>query len=250
MTVLDVIDQGISLPFPEFRKLPPNRYRIRVGVGNRLLFNQIDFIRYGYNTWLRFLSDFVSLSGHIVDIGSGCGRTAYAVRDHAAFTGHYTGIDVDREMVAWCQKHFPPDRFTFLHADMFSRLYNPSGRKGPCRLPRPDASVDLVFSQSLFTHLLEADVMNYIAESHRILRRGKSMAMSVFCMEDMQRAGLLGDRWTFGHRVGNAYVENLEYPEAAVGYTREFLERITREAGFTRSEVLPRGSQSVLIGHK
>ena len=40
MAPLDLLDRVISLPFAEARKLPPNRLRIRVGVGNRILFNQ------------------------------------------------------------------------------------------------------------------------------------------------------------------------------------------------------------------
>jgi hypothetical protein len=60
---------------------------------------------------------------------------------------------------------------------------------------------------------------------------------------------LLGGRWTFEHRVQNAFVENQQYPEAAVGYARDFLVKTAREAGFPDCEVHP-GEQSVLIGRK
>lgn len=249
MAVLDVLDRGISLPFPEFRNLPPNRFRIRTGVGNRILFNQAGFVTYGYNLWFHVLNNFITFSDYVVDIGSGCGRFAYAVRAHAAFTGHYTGIDVDLEMVTWCQKQFPADRFTFVHANVFNSVYNSLGNKGPYQLPLQDESVDLVCSQSLFTHLLESDLADYVAESFRVLRNGKVMAMSCFCVEDLQDTHLLGGRWTFEHRVQNAFVENQQYPEAAVGYARDFLVKTAREAEFLDCEVHP-GEQSVLIGRK
>src|SRR5271165_5337923 len=253
MAVLDVVDRVISFPFPEFRNLPPNRFRIRTGAGNRILFNQPYFSKYGYDLWLHFLNNLITFSDHIVDIGSGCGRFAYAVRDHAAFTGHYTGIDVDLEMVTWCQKHFPADRFTFFHANIFSAVYNPLGNKEPYRLPLQNESVDLVCSQSLFTHLLEGDLANYVAESYRVLRKGKVMAMSCFCIEDLRDANWLGDRWTFKDRIQNAFVENLKYPEAAVAYSRDFLVKIAREAGFVDCEVRAAGRpvfQSVLFCRK
>jgi hypothetical protein len=37
--LLDLSDQLVAGPFPEFRDLPPNRFRVRVGVRNRILFN-------------------------------------------------------------------------------------------------------------------------------------------------------------------------------------------------------------------
>ena len=110
------------------------------------------------------LNNYITFSDHIVDIGSGCGRTAYAVRYYDEFTGHYTGIDVDAEMITWCQKHFPADKFTFVHANNFS----PSGSEEPYRLPLEADSVDFVFSQSLFTHLLEDELKNYVTESYRV----------------------------------------------------------------------------------
>jgi SAM-dependent methyltransferase len=254
MAVLDAFDRGISLPFPEFRNLPPNRFRIRTGLGNRVLFNQAVFVKYGYDLWLHLLNNFITLSDHVVDIGSGCGRFAYAVRDHTAFTGLYTGIDVDLEMVTWCQKHFPTDRFTFVHANTFNNVYNPSGSKDLYRLPLENDSADLVCSQSLFTHLLESDLKNYVAESYRVLRKGKVMAMSCFCIEDLQDNHLLGGGWPFKHRVQSAFVENLQYPEAAVGYPRDFLIKTAREAGFLDCRVDPapfvRRNQSVLVGRK
>jgi SAM-dependent methyltransferase len=250
MAVLDVLDRGISLPFPEFRSLPPNRFRIRVGVGNRILFNQAYYISYSFGTWMYLLSEFTNLSAQVIDIGCGCGRTAYAVRDNPEFTGHYTGIDVDREMITWCKKHFPTERFTFLHADVFSSIYNPLGSREQYKLPLANEVADLVFSQSLFTHLLEGELTNYVSESYRVLREGKVMVMGVFCVDDIREAGLVGDRWTFRHQMGNAMVETLQYPEAAVGYSRDFLVRVAREAGFSTCEVRRGDPQSLLVCYK
>ena len=62
--------------------------------------------------------------------------------------------------------------------------------------------------------------------------------------------GSLGGRWTFRSRVGEAFVENANLPEAAVAYSRDFLERACRRAGFDDVEVIRRAGQSLLIGHR
>ncbi len=159
MGPLDLLDRVISIPFGVGRALPPNRMRIRVGVGNRLLFNQMLHQTMPVGFWISaFATGLARLDSRILDIGSGCGRYASTLRDFeyygTRFTGRYTGIDVDREMVEWCRAHFPDDRFTFELSGAYSRVYNRrrrpseatgrdrgeqlqhrSRRPGPARLP-------------------------------------------------------------------------------------------------------------------
>ena len=104
MASLALLDRIGGFAYREFKELPPNRFRIRVGVGNRIVFNQIQYMEQSYLTWIKFFAEFTSLSSNVVDIGSGCGRGAYALKRLGnAFQGHYTGIDVDIEMINWCQ---------------------------------------------------------------------------------------------------------------------------------------------------
>jgi SAM-dependent methyltransferase len=252
MWIIDTFDRAISLPFPEFRNIPPNRYRIRVGVGNQLFFNQPHFIRYGLETWLEFFSrSLVTTSSHIVDIGCGCGRAAYGLRNLSKFTGLYCGIDIDKEMIEWCSSNFRDDRFKFIHADIYNSVYNPNGRRGQYKIPLPDQSQDFVFSQSLFTHLLEDDLINYVQEAFRLSKPNGKICMSVFCLDDMKEIDILGNRWTFQHRIGyDATVESLKYPEAAVAYSRDFLLSVAEKAGFKRVEIEPTSPQSLLLGSR
>ncbi len=135
MGPLDLLDRVISIPFGVGRTLPPNRMRIRVGAGNRLLFNPMLHQSVPVGFWISaFATGLARLDSRILDIGSGCGRYASTLRDFeyygTRFTGHYTGIDVDREMVEWCRAHFPDDRFTFELAGAYSRVYNRRRRPG------------------------------------------------------------------------------------------------------------------------
>ncbi len=247
MVVVDAVDALISLPFREFRNLPPNRFRIRVGVGNRLFFNQAQFLNYGAQTWnWLFGSGLADNRSDVLEIGCGCGRAAMALAN-LGFQGHYTGIDVDREMIEWCRSKLGAPNLVFEHADVFSKVYHPEGEREEYRVPVEDASQDLVFSQSLFTHLLEEDLANYVRESARVLKPGRSMAMGVFCLDDMREAGTLGGRWTFQHSRGHSHLESTELPEAAVAYERDFLIGLCRDAGLSEVGIEAASPQSILI---
>jgi SAM-dependent methyltransferase len=238
---LDLSDLPMKLLYPELRDLPPNHFRVRIGVGNRLFNNQIDFLTGPPNFWMEaFANGWFSLDGTVIDIGSGCGRYARVLRDYAAngqaFSGAYVGVDIDQEMIAWCAKAFPVPQFRFHASTDASASYNKDEAAGsPFRIPEPDASADLIFSRSLFTHLLEQEAENYLRESFRLLRSGGTAHHSVFCLD--YPPPTMGGRHTFSHIMGKAYVESLRQPTAAVAYTEAALFEMARAAGFTDMEV-------------
>ncbi len=250
MRALDLVDAPLTRAVPRYRGLPPNHMRVRIGVGNRLLFNHSVFLRHGVGV-VRFLSEngLGNDRSAVVDLGCGCGRLAIALR-RAGFEGSYVGLDVDPEMVAWCQAHLAGARVSFYRVDRHNGLYNPGGDQAPTALPVADGAADVVTSHSLFTHLLAEDLVHYVRESARVLRPGGHMAMTVFCLDDMRRQSLLGGRWTFAHRVGDASVESVEHPEAAVAYEAAFLTDVARAAGFASAELRPGAPQSWLIARR
>ncbi|CAA9311266.1 MAG: hypothetical protein AVDCRST_MAG68-1234 [uncultured Gemmatimonadetes bacterium] len=234
------------------RPVPPLRYIVRTGVSNSIFFPHDYYLTSSGNTWMYFFATGAArLDSTIVDIGSGVGRTAVALRDFhyhgVKFTGTYHGFDVDRDMVEWCSRNFPGDRFRFHWVDAGSTVYNPGGvRDLHPALSVESGSVDLVYSHSLFSHLLEDDIQAYLAEGYRVLRPGGVLLMTFFCLEDMEELQLLGGRWTFRHTVGAARVENQKYPESAVAYPREWMMEAARRQGFSSVEVILPAHQSTL----
>ena len=227
--------------FREFRDLPPNDLRCRVGVGNRLFANQVLHIKQGFNFWLyAFSRGWCDFASDVVEIGVGCGRRAFHVRDFQLqaerFTGSYLAIDIDRELLGWCRDNFD-DRFEFVQSTHASRSYvNTAASEGFFRIPRADDSIDFVFGTSVFSHLLEPEVRNYLEEGARVLRRGRVMAMSCFCIDLATRS--IGVRHSFPERIGNAHVQSLRQPEAAVAYESEFLKELAVGSGFSSAEVM------------
>ncbi|HTT33678.1 MAG TPA: class I SAM-dependent methyltransferase [Methylomirabilota bacterium] len=239
--VVDLFDWIPKLLFDEFSNIPPNHMRIRVGVGNRIFTNQVSYVSGGANFWMHvFHSGLCRLDSTIVDIGCGCGRYAHYLRDYRfkseRFSGKYIGIDIDDEMLAWCRKNFDPERFSFYRSNHASKAYRGMANgNSHYRLPVADASADFVYSTSLFTHLLETQLLNYMQESYRALKPGGHMAMYCFSMDHPPPT--YGDRHTFRHQIGNAFVESQKIPEAAVAYREEFLLAGSREAGFRAADV-------------
>jgi SAM-dependent methyltransferase len=242
--------------WPEFRQLPPNHLRIRIGVGNRFFSNQTYYLRVAESFWLYYMgAGAVALDSTIVDIGCGCGRFAHHFRDFSYqdmhFTGKYIGVDIDEEMLEWCRGHFDATRFEFLHSTHASKSYHQSGSGSVYTLPIANQSVDFVFSRSLFTHLLEPELKNYMVESFRILKSEAHMVMSIFCLD--YPPPTFGGRHTFSHKIGNASVESLAVPEAAVAYTEAFVVNLAREVGFSKARVIgrdPSGWQRDLVAIK
>ena len=130
-TIINAFDIVPRLVWSEFRDLPPNHLRVRIGVGNRIINNQVHFLMHARDFWMFvFTEKLASAKSNILDIGSGCGRWAHWLRDYnfrgRRFTGTYVGIDIDGEAIAWCEKHYDAERFRFHHSTHSSVSYQPA----------------------------------------------------------------------------------------------------------------------------
>ena len=251
----DVIARMLALPFPELRDLPSNHLRIRVGSGNRIFNGHVDFVQTGSRCWLTFLSrKYCTSTSDVVELGCGCGRIARALSEplwDPWFEGTYVGVDIDSEMIAYCRNNFPEDRFKFVLSPHKSRTYSPNKsclawEITPDLVIAAPESKDFVYSLSLFTHLLEREIIDYLRETYRILRSDGIMLITFSCIEHVE----LGHRWTFRHRRGNAYIENLRYPEAAVAYHEAFMTELVANCGFREITVRPASISSELVARK
>ncbi len=243
----DAASEIPALIYPEFRDLPPNHLRVRVGVSNEVLFNQAYHLKVGIDFWLQWLSSgYVTGSSDIVEIGCGCGRIAHHLRGDW-FKGSYVGIDIDKELLEWSAAHFPRDKFTFMPSPHTSATYSANVVDGGTIFKFPDNwEKNFVYSTSLYTHLLEPELLNYTRESFRVLRHNGVMYMTFFCLDSVER----GNRWTFQHKIGEACVENIKYPEAAVAYTRKFMEELCHSVGFSDVSIIESKGQSSLVCRK
>lgn len=246
---INAFDVVPRLIYPEFRNLPPNHLRVRVGVGNRILNNQVHFLVHARDFWMFVFSEgLADAQSNVLDIGSGCGRWAHWLRDYnfrgRRFTGTYVGIDIDGEAIDWCEKHYDAEHFRFHHSTHASVSYHQQGEGlAQYRVPESEGTFDLVFSNSLLTHVLERELENYLAESCRVLKPSGAIMHSHFNLD--YPPATYGTRHTFKHAIGNAQVESMEQPEAAVAYRTEYLFAVASRIGFKHCEIvhMPGGAQ-------
>lgn len=145
----------------------------------------------------------------VYDLGCGCGRTAQALVRHG-WQGYYTGADVVQELIDELARRCPG----------YDVLLNVA----PV-IVAPDASLDMVFHWSVFTHLYPGESYLYTADAFRALKPGGKMICSFLEMEEPAH-----------DRVWNANLDHLQTGHPAEHLDaflhRDWIRRFARDAGF------------------
>jgi len=144
--------------------LPDEERRFRV-IGDR---DPVGFLVSGATDYHRLDRALAAVSGRhlhesrrLLDWGVGCGRVA---RHFPAGRGAFlTGCDIDRDNVEWCSQH--------LHGTFVASLLTPP-------LPFGDASFDVVYGISVFTHLREPMQLRWLAELARVTAPGAILLLT------------------------------------------------------------------------
>ncbi len=177
----------------------------------------------------------VTPSSRVLEIGCGCGRVAQGLVPLLE-DGHYTGLDVERVALdaARSNRRLVGKAFRLEHLDVQNPEYNPGGR-APAesfRFPLESGSFDVVFLISVFTHMLDGGVRNYIGEIARLLAPGGRCLVSAFLMDH----GVLGQGLEFTYRTEVYWSVQKEMPEKAVGYLLALFDEEFARLGMRRTE--------------
>lgn len=183
----------------------------------------------------------------VLELGCGHGRTARGLLDYIRSPGRYAGLDVDRARIedaqARIQARFP--NFEFIRADIRNRHYNPDGQLSAesYAFPFPDASFDVAYAASLFTHLAPPETRRYFLESGRVLKPGGHGLFSVFLLDAYRGPGTtISPHYEFDHPLpgyDGVAVRDPEHPDNAVAYRCDTLRAYADAAGLDVVRVLP-----------
>jgi SAM-dependent methyltransferase len=165
----------------------------------------------------------------VLDVGCGCGRMAVPLTQYLSAEGGYWGFDIVEENVRWCQKNIEPryPNFHFLVADVYNKNYHRKGRfkAAEYQFPYDDAFFDLVSLTSVFTHMLTADMQNYLREISRVLKPGGRGLITFFLLNEESK-GLLSQgagRVKFPYARQDCLVSDDDFPETAVAFEESFI---------------------------
>lgn len=174
----------------------------------------------------------------ILEIGCGCGAMVPALARMLGLQGRYLGFDVHPPSIRWCRRHFARDpRLRFELAEIVSP-YGGSSRFQPAqsyRFPLEDASADFILAKSVFTHLLEHEVLHYLQEIGRTLRPGRLALITVFLFDRT----LKPSAFPFPEEGSPVRWLRRLRPQAAVAFDRAFFEERIAEAGLTLRDMIP-----------
>ncbi len=196
--------------------VPPRRLSF-VGSG--------DFVKIGDE----FFGYFVELCDlrpeHVVlDVGSGIGRMARPLTKFLT-SGSYAGIDIVPRGIEWCQRHITSryPNFTFQHADVYNKEYNPTSAREPrdFRFPFADGSFDFAFLTSVFTHMLPDGMQRYLSEVVRCLRPGGKCLITFFLLNQESRGCLSEGKSSIDFKFPageGCWMHNRRIPEQAIAY--------------------------------
>lgn len=207
----------------------------------------VHFVRWAleYRVYLSLLCG-LRQSGSVLELGCGHGRTMLGLVGYLNWNARYEGLDINAEQIDFAQRniHGALPMFNFTHADIFHPVYNPAGKERAegYRFPYDDASFDVVYAASVFTHLLPAAIENYFRESQRVLKKGAKCLFSVFILDYYGGPGSsMTKYYEFQHNMerGVGAVHDDETPEKLVAYRKAYIEQAACNAGLEVVSVIP-----------
>ena len=114
----------------------------------------------------------------IYDLGCGCGRTAMALQRND-WQGTYKGADIVKPLINHLKSNCPGFE-AVIHRDN--------------SIAAADASLDMVFHWSVFTHLYPEECFLYMEDTFRALKPGGKLVFSFLEFEDVKHHGIFASQ--------------------------------------------------------
>jgi ubiquinone/menaquinone biosynthesis C-methylase UbiE len=216
--MLDLLE--LSINRQDDPLIPPLRLRRIIGQTDNYTMNRV--------TQLKIYCG-LKPTDSILDVGCGCGSLAYSLIRYHYFQGKYEGFDIIKEFTDWLRQNITPKypNFHFKHANVYSASYNYTAKILPSKykFPHPDNTFDIALVGSVFSHMLPADLENYLSEIARVLKPNGKCLASYFLLTPLRPKELRDDeiRSRFIDSGKGYSTTNMEYPEDAVAYDQKYI---------------------------
>jgi SAM-dependent methyltransferase len=164
-----------------------------------------------------------------LDVGCGIGRIAIPLTQYLSPEGIYEGFDPTPEGIDWCLKKIAPryPNFKFQLIDLYNGCYNKTGKIKPSdfRFPYKRNTFDFVILDSIFTHMLPAEMEHYFSEIARVMKANGRCLISYF-MLNPEIENFIKTRpqeFIFIPTSSGYRTINMEIHEGAVAYDENYI---------------------------
>lgn len=192
----------------------------------------------------------------VLEVGCGCGRIAVPMTRFLDSKGHYEGFDISKECINWCKNNISPKypNFHFSYVDIFNKTYNPSGRLSASSFafPYDNETFDFVFLASVFTHMLQDDIMNYLKNIYRVLRNGGRCLATFFLFNELNPDNTQSNRsgLDFKYQFGEQKIAFQKQPEQAICYEEQTVRNMFEQCGLTIAGPIRFDMQDIIFAVK
>ncbi|HEX7343207.1 MAG TPA: class I SAM-dependent methyltransferase [bacterium] len=200
--------------------LPPQALRFMNESDERFLKTREEFLRI-----LRQCG--FGANSSVLDIGCGYGRLAYGIIANMDFRGQYLGVDILPKHVQWCSDAITPEHgnFQFEVLNIHNACYNPRGLfdARTYRFKISDATFDYGALFSVFTHMYEPEIRNYLGEIKRILKPGGTCVSTYFLFDEARLPAITDAQHSMSMEFTlneHTRYHNAEDPLHAIAYER------------------------------
>lgn len=222
---ISLLKHSFDVKFKQKNSMIPPDALVFVGNGN---FTEVgaEFLRHFINIGRLKPDD------DVLDVGCGIGRMAIPLTHFLSKDGSYEGFDIVPVGIKWCRDRITAkhQNFNFLLADIHNNTYHPPGKYKAAEyvFPYRDNKFDFVFLTSVFTHLLPADMENYLSEISRVLKNGGTCFITYFLLNDESRKQIKAGLSTLDFRfeIDGCLTIDKESPEAAIAFDEQFVRHL------------------------
>jgi len=209
-------------------------------------------------TFLGFLKELGGLipNERILDVGCGCGRIAIPLTRFLTSEGRYEGFDIYREGIEWCTNNLTAyhPNFQFRFVDIHNRRYNPFGTLSArtFQFPYQSETFDLVLLSSVLTHLPRMEMLHYVAETSRVLRKGGRCLATYFLFFEGRPPTEEGDRNRPDFRFESDKYRTVSKDEIeyAIAFEEAYIRSVYKKAGLRIKEPIYYGQQDIVVAVK
>lgn len=181
----------------------------------------------------------------ILDFGCGQGRFANGLKSLEIPFKSYFGVDTILISIKWCKKWLTKygKQYNFIHLPAHNARYNLEATQlRP--LPFEETSFDLIFLNSVFSHMLTDDIVFYLSEFYRTLKPDGKLYVTAF-IEDNVESEVENPEGYLGESKGKLH---------RVRFNKDYFFSLYEQAGFTievySHRHISRTNQSVVIAKK